>query len=139
MTSGEGVRITRLPNWDLSEGDKNVQTLRRRGNAKRTVLQLSFNRNPNAKPIEPALDPVKLATEMVAKTRARIERTFKGDCAMGKLGGAVFVAAPLAYGEAWVVTDGIHVCMATLSCEAMPSAEELEEVKNMVTSVYWET
>jgi len=130
------INLAISPNWEEMPSG-NVQALMRRNRTNNNVLQISFTRSLTGRPLSPPPDPVEMAAALVRQQGGRADQGFEGQCAVGKFGRVIYSADKLAYGEAWIVTDGSHLFLATFSCNASPSAEELREVAEMVTSVTW--
>lgn len=128
--------IVRSPDWeDVPTG--RVPSLMRKGRSNNNALQFSLNENMSGRPLNPPPDPLELARALAKNMNVRIEATSGGACDIGEFARIVFSTPRLAYGEAWVLTDGMHVGIATYSCDALPDEEELAEVAAMAKSMKW--
>jgi hypothetical protein len=125
-----------LDNWNEVEVDGQPHWMR----AERTnsnYLKLSLNQNMSGKRLEPPLDLVGVSTHLVGRMEASGRGSTTGQCRVGRYTKTVFESSRLAYGELWVLTDEYSVGIATFCCDEPPTAEELDEVAQMVTSMTW--
>jgi len=135
--------VAKPQNWDdatpaeLPEGATGVRALRRQGAPKNNVLQLSISWNVTEKRLNYHLNTMELAGGLVLRRDGEIKDKSTADIPIGRYSRIVFEAKGLAHGEVWVVTDDVHVFVATYTCEKKPSSDELKEVAEIVKSVRW--
>lgn len=132
------IDLTLSPNWEeLQGGAGAVQRLMRRDRTNKNNLEISMTWNQRGTPLDPRPDPAGLAATLGTKRGATVESRSEGKCAAGRYGRVVLSLPGAAYAEAWIVTDDMHLFLATYTCDVAPTREELQEVADMVMSVRW--
>jgi len=131
------IDLTLSPNWEEVQGMAAVQRLLRRDRANRNAVEISMTWNQSGKRLNPRPDPAGLAATLAANRGATVKDRSEGTCRAGRYGRVVLSLPNLAHGEAWILTDDVHMFLATYTCEVAPTPEEVREVTDMVMSVHW--
>jgi hypothetical protein len=103
------------------------------------ALQISSMQSRERTRLMPEPDVERVATTMAAKFAGKIEgnvhETSSGTSKFGRYGTAVFSAPKFPYCQIWSLTDEIDFITATYICDTRPTAEEIEDVRQMVLSL----
>lgn len=113
------------------------RAIRKVGNTN-SVLRMSFDRNPMPRPLSNPPRKAELAANLVKMQGGTVTNSSEGQFALGSYGRAIFTGKRLSHGEAWVLTDGTHLFLATYASEKAPDRQELQDVTDIITSVRWQ-
>jgi hypothetical protein len=126
--------FTTPPGWDELQTEDDGRALQKKGRTN-SLLQLSLSRNPEGATFEARKSEV--AEKLVLSRGGRVTHTSEGEYGGGTYGRVIFNGERLAHGEAWVLSDGASLFLATYTSEKAPDRQELQDVANIITSVRW--
>jgi len=122
-------------NWELVGNASQPPAFMRKGRINNNALQISTSINKEEKPLMPEPDVEKIAGASVARFGGKPTKVFNGVCRFGKFGSSVFAVNNFAHCQIWSITNGVHFLTATFICDSAPTAEEMNEVEQMVMSL----
>jgi hypothetical protein len=120
--------------WEELPSEGDGRALRKKGNTNSALL-MSLNRNPEGSTFEAR--KAEVAEQLVRSRGGRVTHTSEGEYGGGAYGRVIFDGERLAHGEAWVLSDGASLFLATFTSERAPDRQELQDVANIITSVRW--
>lgn len=128
------ITFTMPAGWEELPHEGDGRALRKRGNTN-SVLQMSFNPSPQGATFEAR--KAEVAERLVQSRGGRITQSMEDKYPGGTYGRVIFTGERLAHGEAWVLSDGASLLLATYTSEKAPDRQELQDVANIITSVRW--
>jgi len=76
-----------------------------------------------------------MAAEFAAKIGGIVQEISSGTSTFGRNGSAVFSGSKFPYCQIWSLTNEIDFITATYICDSRPTAEQIEDVRQMALSL----
>jgi hypothetical protein len=125
--------------WETVENPGGPWTLMKRVRQDNNAVQISWMQNPKRTRLIPAPDvryvAANMAEKLAEKVGGKVAAISTGASQFGRYGTAAFAAQNFPYCQIWSLTDEIDFITVTYICDAQPTKEEIENVREMVLSL----